>query len=117
MRGALDPWRGEADLYLEQVETVARNSWRMQFRYVLNDTPVQVRQRGYAATVLVEDGYITEFELQLRTYSALEQEALILPQAQAAAVLQQLGQEGSLLQLRYQDNGEQVQPGWIAERE
>lgn len=117
VRGALDPWRGEADLYLEQVETVARNSWRMQFRYVLNDTPVQVRQRGYAATVLVEDGYITEFELQLRTYSALEQEALILPQAQAAAVLQQLGQEGSLLQLRYQDNGEQVQPGWIAERE
>ena len=117
VRRALDPWRGEADLYLEQVEEVDRESWRMEFRYVLNDTPVQVGQRGYAATVLVEEGYITEFELQLRTYAPLEQDALILPQGQAAAALQQLGGEGSRLQLRYQDSGELVRPGWIAEGE
>lgn len=115
VRGALDPWRGEADLYLERMETVARDSWRLQFRYALNDTPVQVSRRGYAATVLVEDGYITEFELQLRTYSQMEQDALILPQVQATAVVQQLGREGSRLQLRYQDSGELVRPGWVAE--
>lgn len=115
VRGVLDPWRGEAGLYLEQVEEVARESWRLKFRYVLNDTPVQVGQRGYAATVLVEEGYITEFELQLRTYTALEQTALILPQEQAAAALRQLDRADSRLQLRYQDNGEFVRPGWIAD--
>lgn len=115
VRGALELWRGEGELYLERVEEVARESWRMQFRYALNDTPVQVGNRGYAATVLVEDGYIAEFELQLRTYTMLEQEALILPQGQAVAALQQLGGEGSRLQLRYQDSGELVRPGWICE--
>lgn len=115
VRGALDLWRGEAGIYLEQVEEVGAESWRMKFRYVLNDTPVQVGQRGYAATVLVEDGYITEFELQLRTYTALEQAALILPQAQAAAALRQLDRADCRLQLRYQDNGEFARPGWIAE--
>lgn len=117
VRGVLEPRCAEADLYLEQVEAVDRESWRMQFRYVLNDTPVQVGQRGYAATVLVEKGYVTEFELQLRTYAQTEQEALILPQGQAVAALRQLGREGSQLQLRYQDSGELVRPGWIAEGE
>lgn len=114
MRSALDLWRGEASIYLEQVEEVARDSWRLEFCYALDDTPVQVGQRGYAATVLVEEGYITEFELQLRTYAALEQTALILPQEQAAAALIQLGGTGSRLQLRYQDSGEHLRVGWIA---
>lgn len=115
VRGALDLWRGEAGIYLERVEAVDQESWRMEFRYTLSDTPVQVGQRGYAATVLVDRGYITEFELQLRTYVALEQTALILPQGQAAAALAELGQAGSRLQLRYQDSGDAVQVGWLAD--
>lgn len=114
VRSALDLWRGEASVYLDRVETVDRESWRLEFCYALGDTPVQVGQRGYAATVLVEEGYITEFEFQLRTYAALEQTTLILPQEQAAAALAQLGQAGSRLQLRYQDNADVVRAGWIA---
>lgn len=115
VRGVLDLWQGEARVYLEQVTEQSQDSWRMTFRYALNDTPVQVGRRGYAATVLVEQGYITEFELQLRSYAGLEQTTLILPQRQAAAAMAQLGKDGGQLQLRYQDNGDVVKAGWVAE--
>lgn len=114
IRGVLDLWRGEGRVGLEQVEEQGDGVYRMTFRYVLNDIPVQVGQRGYAATVLVEQGYITEFELQLRTYAPLEQTTLILPQVQAAAALAELGQTGSQMELRYQDSGDIVRAGWIA---
>ena len=114
VRGVLDLWRGEARVCLDRVEAQGQDSWRMEFRYILSDTPVQVGQRGYAATVLVDRGYITEFELQLRTYTPLEQTTLILPQEQAAAALVDLGRAGSQLQLRYQDNGDIARAGWIA---
>lgn len=113
VRGVLDLWRGEARVWLERVEPQGEDSWRVEFRYALNDTPVQVGQRGYAATVLVEQGYITEFELQLRTYTGLEQTTLILPQRQAAAAMVELGKAGSQLQLSYQDNADTVRAGWV----
>jgi len=114
VRGVLDLWRGEARFCLDRVEPQGQDSWRMEFRYILSDTPVQAGQRGYAATVLVDRGYITEFEIQLRTYTALEQTTLILPQEQAAAALAELGRTGSQLQLRYQDNGDIARAGWVA---
>ena len=115
VRGVLELWRGDARVCLERVEPQGEDSWRVDFCYTLNDTPVQVGQRGYAATVLVEQGYITEFELQLRTYTGLEQTTLILPQRQAAAAMVELGKAGSQLHLRYQDNGDTVRAGWIAD--
>lgn len=115
VRGVLELWQGDARIYLERVEEQGENSWRLEFRYALSDTPVQVGRRGYAATARVERGYITEFELQLRTYTALEQTTLLLPQKQAAAALVELGKSGSQLQLRYQDGGDIAKAGWIAE--
>lgn len=113
-RGALDLWKGAADVYLARVEPVSAQSWQLEFCYALDDVPVRAGQRGYAATVLVDRGYITQFELQLRSYTALEQTTLLLPQEQAAAALEELGRAGSQLQLRYQDGGELVRAGWIA---
>lgn len=115
VRSVLEPWQGDARIYLERVEVQGEDGWRLEFRYALSDTPVQVGRRGYAATVLVEQGYITEFELQLRTYTALEQTTLLLPQKQAAAALVELGRSGSQLQLRYQDGADIAKAGWIAE--
>lgn len=112
--GVLELWQGEGRVCLEQVEDRGGGTIWMAFRYVLDDTPVQTGQRGYAATVLVDRGYITEFELQLRTYTMLEQTTLVLPQAQAAAVLADLGQTGGQLELRYQDNGDIARAGWVA---
>lgn len=114
VRGVLDLWRGEGRVCLERVEDRGNGTLWLAFRYVLDDTPVQTGQRGYAATVLVDRGYITEFELQLRTYAPLEQTTLVLPQAQAAAILVDLKQAGSQMELRYQDNGDVARAGWIA---
>ncbi|MBE6972339.1 MAG: hypothetical protein E7440_00415 [Ruminococcaceae bacterium] len=114
VRSVLDLWRGEGRVCLEQVEEQGNGVYRMNFRYVLGDIPVQTGQRGYAATVLVDQGYITEFELQLRTYVPMEQTTLMLPQPQAAAALADLGQTGSQMELRYQDSGDIARAGWIA---
>lgn len=113
-RGVMDLWRGEGRICLEQVEERGDGSLWLAFRYILDDIPVQMGQQGYAATVLVERGYITEFEFQLRTYTPLEQHTLLLPQAQAAAVLANSEQTGSRMELRYQDNGDVVRAGWVA---
>ena len=114
VRGVLDLWRGDARVYLDRAEAEGQDRWRLEFRYALDGVPVQTGQRGYAASVLVEQGCITQFELQLRTYAALEQTTLVLPQKQAAAAMVELGKTGGQLQLRYQDSGELAKAGWVA---
>lgn len=115
VRGVLEPWQGAGRIYLAKVESVAQGSWRMEFGYALDDTPVWTGRHGYAASVLVEEGHITQFELRLRTYTVQEQTTLLLPQRQAAAALEELGKSGSQLQLRYQDSADVVRAGWVAE--
>lgn len=114
VHGVLDLWRGDARVYLERVEAQGQDSWRIEFRYALDNIPVQAGNKGYAASVLVDRGYITAFEFWLRTYTGLEQTTLILPQEQAAAALVELGQTGSQLQLCYQDSGDTARAGWTA---
>lgn len=115
VRSVIDLWQGDARVYLDRVEAEEQDRWRLEFRYALDGVPVQTGQRGYAASVLVERGYITEFEMQLRTYTALDQTTLVLPQKQAAAAMVELGKTGGQLQLCYQDSGELAKAGWIAE--
>lgn len=114
VREVLSLWQGSGRICLEQIEPQGDGVYRMTYCYVLDDIPVQVGQRGYAAAVLVDRGYITEFEIQLRTYVPMEQTTLLLPQAQAAAALAQLGRSGSQLELRYQDSGDVARAGWVA---
>lgn len=109
------PWRGEAGLYLQQVRQLDADRWQVRFGYVLDDTPVQVGQNGYAASVLVERGCITEFEIQLRSYVSTEQTVLVLPEKQAAAALTQMNGQGGRLQLCYLDRGDNVYAVWIAQ--
>ncbi len=115
VRGVLDLWQGDARVYLDRVEAEGQDRWRLEFRYALDGVPVQTGRRGYAASVLVEQGYITQFELQLRTYAVSEQTTLVLPQKQAAAAMVELGKIGGQLQLCYQDSGELAKAGWIAQ--
>ena len=109
------PWRGDAGLYLQQVQPLDTNGWQIRFGYVLDDTPVQVGQRGYAASVQVEQGYIIELELQLRSYTPAEQTGLVLPEKQAAAALAQMNGQGGRLQLCYLDRGDNVHAVWTAQ--
>ena len=110
---ALEPWLGGARLYLLDAREISEKSWQMEFGYALGGIPVRVGEEP-AATVLVDRGYIIQYDLHLRTYAAQEQTALILPQAQAAAVAAVGERERPYLQLAYRDGGENVRIGWIA---
>lgn len=114
VQGALGQWYGEARLYLSKVEFLEENSWRIEFGYVLDNTPVRVGQLGYAASVVVSQDHITEYEFQLRSYMALNRMTDILPEEQAMAVLVHMGQQGGQMQLCYQDNAERIRAGWVA---
>ena len=72
---------------------------------------------GYAARVLVKQGYIRELELRLRTYTALDSTTLLLPARQAAAILADGDRQGSALELCYQESGDTAVAGWVAGEE
>lgn len=114
--GLLEPWSGSAGLYLSQVERISEDSWRVEFRYELDNIPALVGRRGYAASVLVEQGYITQYEMQLRTFAPVSATVTpILPLGQAAAIMAGLEGEEGELRLCYQDNGDTLRAGWVVE--
>lgn len=112
--GALEPWCGQARIYLSEVEMLGQERWRICFGYVLDNIPVHTGQSGHAAQVLVEQGQIRELELQLRSYLPLDSTKLLLPARQAAAILSETGRQGSELQLCYQESSNTAAAGWIA---
>ena len=112
--GVLEPWCGQARVYLSGIEGLGQDSWRICFGYALDNIPVRVGEGGYAAQVLVEQGYIRELELRLRTYTAQDSTTLLLPARQAAAILADGDRQGSALELCYQEHGDTAIAGWIA---
>lgn len=110
----LEPWCGQARIYLSQVEELGQGRWRVCFGYALDSIPVHVGESGYAAQVLVEQGQIREMELQLCSYTALDSTTLLLPARQAAAILSGNDQQGRGLELCYQQTGETAKAGWVA---
>ena len=63
--------------------------------------------------MVIREDRITEYELQLRSYTMLSQTTEILPEEQAVAILNYFGQQGGWLQLCSQDNGDTVRAGWV----
>ena len=115
--GVLEPWCGQARVYLSGIEEVGQDSWLICFGYALDNIPVRVGEGGYAARVLVKQGYIRELELRLRTYTALDSTTLLLPARQAAAILADGDRQGSALELCYQESGDTAVAGWVAGEE
>ena len=114
VRGVLEPWCGQARIYLSRVEPLGQGRWRVCFGYALDNIPVHVGESGYAAQVLVEQGKIRNMELQLCSYTVLDSTTLLLPARQAAAILSGNGQQGRGLELCYRHMGDTVEAGWVA---
>lgn len=111
---ALRGQNSAARLVLSQVEAVS-GGWQIDFVYCLDGAEVQVFEAGYAARFLVENGEITQFRLQLRSYESTGETSLVLPEAQAMAAMGALELEGKELLLIYSDNGgETAAAGWAA---
>ena len=112
----LEQWSGAGGLYLSKVERPEEDCWRVEFRYELDGVPALVGSKGYAASVLVEQGYITQYELQLRTFAPLaSQTTPVLPLRQAAAVMAGRKEKEGQLRLCYQESGDTLRAGWVVE--
>lgn len=105
---------GDARLYLLSVQE-EEDSWRVRFGYRLEGSAVYLYDEGWAAEFLVQGGYITDFTLHLRSYTADGNHTLLLPIDKAAAMLPDLTREKRELVIQYRDSGGQtVIPGWEA---
>jgi len=59
---------------------------------------------------------VAQYQISLRSYQPAGKTTLLLPQPQAAAVLEQMGQAGGSLLLSYLDSGDgAVRAGWMAD--
>lgn len=110
-------WSGgtnAASLCLWSAEMPADGAWSFTFSYVLDGAPVLVDGKP-AAVFQIEDGHIASYELCLRSYTAVGETTLVLPERQAAAALRGLETEGQReLALCYEDSGGTVDAVWTA---
>lgn len=105
---------GEAELYLISASAV-EDGYRIRFGYRLDGSTVWLYDEGWAAEFLIQNGYVTDFTLCYRSYTAAGQEALLLSMDRAAVMLPDLTDEKCELILQYRDRGEStVLPTWVA---
>lgn len=100
---------GEARLYLSDL-SVTEEETVCTFTYYFSGIPVDIG--GPAARVTFSGQSVTRMEVQALQFTATGQTLLVLPVAQAAAVLP----EGSELELQYQLQGDSLQAGWPSGR-
>lgn len=108
---------GEATPYLLDVTTEEEGSTLVSFGYRLNGAPVKIFGEGYAAQVSIQNGAVQDFSVHLRQYRRTEEEALILPEKQAAAAVKAMEGDRPELLLAYIDSGEEthITVKWISQ--
>lgn len=99
-------WRGEADLCCQTIRTLEDGQVELTFCYLLNGTPVQLWDEGWAARFVFSGSDLMSFTVCLRQYTGTDQTLQALPERQAAAAASAMGQSGKELQLCYRDTGE-----------
>lgn len=107
-------WCGAAALCLADVQETD-DGLKITYQYCLSGVPVQLPEELAAARFVVRNGAVTDFSLYFRAYTATDETTLILPEVQAAAILNSTAGKGNELTLIYLDgSGETVSAGWIA---
>lgn len=106
---------GEATLSFTSLTAREDGGWEVRFSYLLNGTPVQLGDEGYAAWFLIQGGQITDISLHFRSYEDTGEQSIVLRELRAAAAMEALDPDGRELILCYEDSGgERVSAGWIA---
>ena len=106
---------GDAQVYCLGTEKQKNSSVLVTFSYLLNGTQVQLAQSGYAAQFLYQDGCLENFTICFRQYQELESQSVLMPERQAVAAMNAMGQEDKELLACYTDDGTgQVTAGWVA---
>lgn len=94
---------GQARLYLMSAQE-REDGLIVRFGYSLNGSTVQL-EGDSAARFLVQNGQITQFELNFRSYTDTGETSMLMPVRQAAAAMGALGLDGEELLLVYGDTG------------
>ncbi|MGE4277192.1 MAG: hypothetical protein AB7E30_08450 [Lawsonibacter sp.] len=94
---------GQARLYLMSAQE-SEDGLVVRFGYCLNGSTVQL-EGDCAAHFLVQNGQITQFELNFRSYTDQGETSMVMPIRQAAAAMEALGLDGEELLLVYGDTG------------
>jgi len=105
---------GDAGFYLMGTEPGQDGTLCVYFGYLLSGCAVEVAGDGYAARVVLTEGYISEFTLHCRTYQKTGEISAVLPEVQAVAAMNALTTDKSELLLRYLDGGGSVPACWVA---
>lgn len=106
---------GEGRLFLREMKQ-EQGGWSVRFGYQLDGIEVEVGDQGYAAHFRVEGNEITQFTLQLRTYTDTGTRGVVLPERQAVAAMQSMALRGQELILLYSDlGGDTLSAGWVAD--
>lgn len=112
---AAEPWKGESVYVLTGVEA-AGESWTVEFQARLGGVPVYTGQEGWCAQFTVKDRRITDFTIDLRSYTGTGTTCLVTSERLAAAALKSHPGAGGQLKLCYTDNRTGVvTAGWVAE--
>ncbi len=104
----------DARLYLIGMEQTADGSFEVRFGYCFEGAAVQLYEKGYAASILVSGGRVTDCTLYFRSYDNSETTVTLMPELQALAVLKKLAAHDGRLLAGYVDNGEDtLNPEWV----
>ncbi len=102
---------GEAHLELTGLSR-SGGTVTLSFGYFLNGIPVRMTGQANAAVLSFSGRALTSLSLQLRSYSTSDSTLTLLPERQAAAIVE----PGSLLTLYYRDSGAQsLSADWYGE--
>lgn len=107
-------WCGDAHIYLAGIQESGQEL-QITFQYSLAGAPVALPDGRFAAHFVVRGGAVTDFTLYLRAYSIGAETSPVLPELQAAAILEAQNAVGRELALRYQDGGgDRARANWTA---
>lgn len=101
---------GAAKVYFDAVVPTSESKYQIFFKYVVAGGQIYIGQDGYAASVIIENGIISEMELHFRHYtvSVSDDNRKLLPEIQTAAAA-----NGTFM-LFYTDNGnDSLEPSWV----
>lgn len=114
---AAAPWKGETDFVLTGAEETAEG-WIVTFHGRLRGIPLSVGTEGWYASFTVTDQMISDFTVQLRSYTARGWATLLTQERLAAGAMNSPSMQGKgrRLTLCYSDAGSAVLvAGWVAE--
>ena len=100
----------DAAVYFDSIKNNGTDSYQVYFNYVVAGGVVRLGSGGYAASVTVSNGGVTDMKLYFRSYADTSEMAQLLPEILVAAA------SDGAFKLCYPDNGvSRMEPVWVGE--